>query len=443
MDLTLLGISGVCMLVFLLFLGIQIGVAMAITGLLGTYILTGSFNMAIQLLTTTPYATTAVFEFTILPLFVLMGLLATNAGLSHSAFDAAFKWLGRLPGGLAVATTAANALFGACTGSSVVSCAVFTRISLPSMREHDYDKKFACGTIAAAGMLGMLIPPSALMVVYGILTQMSIGKLLIAGVGPGILLTAVFSAGIVALAYFKPHLAPPAREHYSWKEKFRSLAGIWGIAAIMFGIIAGMYGGLFTPTEAGAAGAFGALILALVSKKLSWKSFFNALTESSRTTGLIFFILIGAMIFARFLTLTQLPNNFARFVTESGFTPEIIISLFLIMYIVMGMFLDSISMMSITLPIVHPIIVELGVDPLYFALLVIMSIEIGLLTPPIGLNVYTVQSAAKQIPEGKDIVLQDIFKGIFPFFILSLLTLVLLFYFPSIITFLPNTMFTR
>ena len=474
------GIIGFVAVLSLMMLGVHVGLALATTGFVGMVVMTGKIKLAFALLTTTPYSTTNVYAFAILPLFIIMGLFAMHAGLSARAFDAAYKWVGRLPGGMAIATTWANAMFAACTGSSVVACAVFTRISLPEMNRRQYDKAFACGTIAAAGMLGMLIPPSALMIVYGILTEQSIGKLLIAGVGPGILLTLIFTAGIILVAIRNPDKAPRADYSPPLMERLRATLGILGIAILVVGIIAGMYTGIFTPTEAGAAGAAGALVLALLaplferwifrtdvavaasnspaadsidgpiatpevalvqSPGLNWERFSQAMKEAAQTSALVFFILIGAMIFARFLVLTGLPGEFVEVVNEANIPTMLIMILFLVMYVFLGMFQDSISMMSITLPIVHPIIVGLGIDPVYFAMLVIMAIEIGLITPPVGLNVYTVRSVAVQMPEGEDLTLENIFKGILPFFFLSIVALIILIAVPPISTFLPSKMF--
>ena len=476
------GIIGFVAVLSLMMLGIHVGLALATTGFLGMLAMTGKVQLALALFTTTPYSTTNVYAFAILPLFIIMGLFAMHAGLSARAFDAAYKWVGRLPGGMAIATTWANAMFAACTGSSVVACAVFTRISLPEMNRRGYDKAFACGTIAAAGMLGMLIPPSALMIVYGILTEQSIGKLLIAGVGPGILLTLIFTAGIVIVAARYPDRAPRADYAPPFLERLKATVGVVGIVILVLGIIAGMYTGIFTPTEAGAAGAAGALVLALLSPLferwifraetaaaasnsaaasppdvggpiappaavlmekpgLNWQRFSQAMKEAAQTSALVFFILIGAMIFARFLVLTGLPGEFVEIVNEANIPTLLIMILFLVMYVFLGMFQDSISMMSITLPIVHPIIVGLGIDPVYFAMLVIMSIEIGLITPPVGLNVYTVRSVAVQMPEGSDLTLESIFKGILPFFFLSIVALIILIAVPPISTFLPSKMF--
>ena len=480
------GIIGFVAVLSLMVLGVHVGLALATTGFIGMVVMTGKVQLALALFTTTPYSTTNVYAFAILPLFIIMGLFAMHAGLSARAFDAAYKWVGRLPGGMAIATTWANAMFAACTGSSVVACAVFTRISLPEMDRRGYDQAFACGTIAAAGMLGMLIPPSALMIVYGILTEQSIGKLLIAGVGPGILLTLIFTAGIVAVAAKNPDKAPKADYAAPILERLKATVGVVGIVILVVGIIAGMYTGIFTPTEAGAAGAAGALVLALLAPLterwifrtgtavaasqsaaethstpedgprspipptdsvlvgkpgLNWTRFSQAMKEAAQTSALVFFILIGAMIFARFLVLTGLPGEFVEIVQDAQIPTLLIMILFLIMYVFLGMFQDSISMMSITLPIVHPIIVGLGIDPIYFAMLVIMSIEIGLITPPVGLNVYTVRSVAVQMPQGQNLTLESIFKGILPFFFLSIVALIILVAFPPISTFLPSKMF--
>ena len=482
------GVIGFVAVLSLMVLGVHVGLALAATGFVGMFLMTGKITLALALFTTTPYSTTNVYAFAILPLFIIMGLFAMHAGLSARAFDAAYKWVGRLPGGMAIATTWANAMFAACTGSSVVACAVFTRISLPEMYRRRYDKAFACGTIAAAGMLGMLIPPSALMIVYGILTEQSIGKLLIAGVGPGVLLTLIFTLGIVVVAARYPDRAPRADYAPPFMERVKSTVGVVGIVVLVVGIIAGMYTGIFTPTEAGAAGAAGALVLALLAPLmerwifradtamaassnppadlpddesiaspqgpipppaavqlekpgLTWGRFGQAMKEAAQTSALVFFILIGAMIFARFLVLTGLPGEFVEVVQEAQIPTLLIMILFLIMYVFLGMFQDSISMMSITLPIVDPIITGLGIDRVYFAMLVIMSIEIGLITPPVGLNVYTVRSVAVQMPEGEDLTLEEIFKGILPFFFLSIVALIILIAVPPISTFLPNQMF--
>ena len=479
------GIIGFVAVLSLMALGVHVGLALAATGFIGMFLMTGKISLALALFTTTPYSTTNVYAFAILPLFIIMGLFAMHAGLSARAFDAAYKWVGRLPGGMAIATTWANAMFAACTGSSVVACAVFTRISLPEMDRRGYDKAFACGTIAAAGMLGMLIPPSALMIVYGILTEQSIGKLLIAGVGPGILLTLIFTIGIVAVAARYPDRAPRADYAPPLLERLKATVGVIGIVILVVGIIAGMYTGIFTPTEAGAAGAAGALVLALLAplmerwvfrsetagaasestpaapspaadppgpiappaaahleaSGLNWERFSQAMKEAAQTSALVFFILIGAMIFARFLVLTGLPGEFVEVVHDANIPTLLIMILFLIMYVFLGMFQDSISMMSITLPIVDPIIAGLGIDRVYFAMLVIMSIEIGLITPPVGLNVYTVRSVAVQMREGEGMTLEDIFRGILPFFFLSILALIILIAVPPISTFLPSQMF--
>ena len=436
------GVIGFVALLVLLVLGVHVGLALAAVGFLGLAAMSGSLKTGQALLATTPFATTDVFALTILPLFILMGLFAGHAGLSGRALDAAHRWVGRLPGGMAIATTWGNALFAACIGDAVVACAIFTRTSLPQMRKHAYDKSFACGTIAAAGMLWFFLPPRALIVTYGSLTEESIGVLLIAGIGPGLLLTLLFTAGIVVYALRFPHRVPPSAAT-PWREKIRAVPQISGILALIAAIVAGIYTGVFTPTEAAAAGATGALLLALAYRGLSRKKFLDALKEASQTTALIFFILIGAMIFARFLALTGLPSRIVSAVTGAGIPPFGTVVIFLVLHLFLGMFLDEISLMSITLPIVHPVILELGVDPIHFAMLVVVAIEIGLLTPPVGLNVYTVKSVANQMPEARDVSLEDVFRGTLLFLILSLLALLVLLLVPDISTFLPRVMLGR
>ena len=436
MEPQVIGLLGIVALLVAISLGLHIGVALGTVGFLGLAWITGSGNMGISLLTTAPWSTTAVYAFSALPLFVLMGLFAYRSGISHSLFDMAYRWLGRLPGGLAIATVVGNAGFGAVCGSSMVACAVFTKVSLPEMLRHGYDKKFACGTIAAGGMLGMLIPPSILMVVYGILTEQSIGHLLMAGIGPGLLLALIFSITSLVLAARDPRLGPPATETFTWRERLLGVKGAWGVVALAGIIVGGIYLGVFTPTEGAAVGASGAFVLALAMRKLHRQDLAGALKETGQTTAMIMMIVIGATIFARFLALSTLPTRFAQAVTSASVPPLVMIGVFMVMYLIMGCFLDSISMMSITLPVIHPMIVKMGINPIWFAMLVVMAIEIGLLTPPVGINVYTVKVSA---PAGM-VTLEEVFQGIVPFFFVSLIALAIMMLFPSISLLIPQTM---
>jgi C4-dicarboxylate transporter DctM subunit len=428
-------IGSLCMLI-LIALGTYIGPALAAGGLLGLVLMFGDLQTALGILTNTPYSTVAVFALSVLPLIILMGILALHSGLTDAAYKAAYKWLWRLPGGIAIATTWACAAFGAACGSSAATAAIFTKVSLPEMGKAGYQKRFSCGSIAAGGTLGMLIPPSALGIIYGILTENSIAKIFIAGIGPGILLSIIFSGGIYILAKRNPKLAPRLELNVPLREKISSLVGLWGIMVLATVVLGGIYVGVFTATEAAAVGAFAAFIIFLMSKTRSWTTIWGALLEAGQTNAMVFMILIGAMIFSRMLALTGITGKFIEIVSASGLHPMLILWIFLLMYLMMGCFFDSISIMSITLPVVYPLMVSYGFDPIWFGMVLIVTVEMGLLTPPVGLNVFVVKAAA-----GGDISLEEIFAGCFPFFLMMLIGLILIVYIPSIITWLPDTMF--
>jgi tripartite ATP-independent transporter DctM subunit len=430
------GIIGTLCMMVLIILGTHIGPSLAAGGLLGLVLLFGDLHRALGILTTTPYSTVAVFALSILPLIILMGILAKDSGLTEAAYNAAYKWLWRLPGGIAIATTWACAAFGAACGSSVATAAIFTKVSLPEMKKAGYQLKFSCGSIAAGGTLGMLIPPSALGIIYGILTEQSIAKIFIAGIGPGILLSIIFSTGIYILTRRNPKLAPRIELHVSWSEKITSLVGLWGIGVLAVVVLGGIYTGVFTATEAAAIGCFAAFLMFMISKKRSYGALRAALLETGRTNAMVFMILIGAMIFSRMLALTGITGKFIDLVSSSGLRPMVIFWIFMLMYLVMGCFFDSISIMSITLPAVFPLMMSFGFDPIWFGMVLIVNIEAGLLTPPVGLNVYVVKAAA-----GDGISLEEVFAGCLPFFFMVLVCLILIVYIPAIITWLPSMMF--
>lgn len=436
MEPTTAGVIGVICVLVLIALGMHIGPSLATGGFLGLLLLFGDLGTAMGILTTTPYFTVAVFALAILPLIIVMGVLAMRFGATEAAYSAAYKWVGRLPGGLAISTIFACAAFGAACGSSAATAAIFTKVSLPEMGRVGYRPRLSCGSIAAGGTLGMLIPPSALGVIYGVLTEQSIAKIFIGGIGPGILLAIIFSIGIYILVRHNPNLAPRMELHVSWRERITSLAGLWGIALLAIVVLGGIYTGIFTATEAAAVGCFAAFLMFLISKRRSWGAIWSALLEAGRTNAMVFMILIGAMIFGRMLAVTGMTGKFIDAVTASGLPPMAILGAFLVMYLVMGCFLDSISMMCLTLPVVFPLMMSFGFDPIWFGLVVIVAIEMGLLTPPMGLNVYVIKAAA-----GKDISLEEIFVGCIPFFFMMLIGLILLIFIPQIILWLPTTMF--
>lgn len=432
------GTFGTMCVLVLIALGTHIGPSLAAGGFLGLVLLFGDLSTAMGILSTTPYSTVAVFDLAVLPLIILMGVLTMHVGVTDGAYDAAYKWLGRLPGGLAIATVFACAAFGAACGSSAATAAIFTKVSLPEMRKAGYHTKLSCGSVAAGGTLGMLIPPSALGIIYGILTEQSIAKIFLGGVGPGILLAILFSLGIYIMVLRTPSLAPRMKMNFQWREKMASLAGLWGVALLALLILGGIYTGVFTATEAAAVGCFAAFVMFALSKQRSWNALWSALLEAGRTNAMVFMVLIGAMIFSRMLAITGITNKFIDAVSSSGLHPMVILWSFMVMYLVMGCFLDSISMMSITLPVIFPMMSSFGVDPIWFGLVVIVVIEMGLLTPPMGLNVYVVKATA-----GESVRLEDVFAGCLPFLFIMLVGLFLIVFIPGIITWLPNTMFSQ
>jgi len=327
----------------------------------------------------------------------------------------------------------AAALFGATCGASLAVAAIFTKMSLPEMLRRNYNKSIACGTITAGGCLGMLIPPSVVAVVYGILTGVSIGKLFLGGIGPGIFYTIVFSLSIWLLATIRKDIAPPIDEQTPWKEKLISLKDFWSVLLLAAIVIGGIYLGVFTPTEAAALGALAAFVMLLVMGRFRWEKLKRALLESAQTTVMIFMIIIGAAIFARMMTLSGITALITEGVAKSTLPPKVIFILFLFMYLIMGMFLDSISMMCITLPIVFPLTQSFGFDQIWTATLIIIVMEIGLLTPPMGLNVYVVKGAAEE-----KVTLEEVFRGALFFVPIFVIGIVLFFIFPNIITWLPQ-----
>jgi len=317
----------------------------------------------------------------------------------------------------------------------MAACAVFTKFSFPQMKSYGYQDRFALSSIAAAGVLAMLIPPSVLMILYGIVTEVSIAALFIGGIFPGLLLAAMYSIGIILMVKLNPSLAPRATITATWKDRFTSLKDIWGIILLMVVVLGGIYAGIFTPTEAGAAGAFGAFILALAMRKLTLQTLWSTMQDAGQTTAMAFFIIIGAQIYSRFLALSGFPVKLVELIQAAGLPPLLLLAAFMLIYLFLGCILDSFSIMLITLPLIFPVTKAMGWDPVWFGLLVVTNIEVGLLTPPVGLNVFVVKAAA-----GPDVELMNLFRGVVPFFFIMLLMLALLVAFPSIVTFLPGLM---
>lgn len=432
MSPTAAGLLGLAGLFLLLALRMPVGIAMMLVGLLGFGVLNG-WGPALAMLGGEPFVIATNYELIVIPLFVLMGNFATVSGMSRDLYAAAYVWFGHWRGGLASATIAACAGFAALSGSSVAAAVTMGKVALPEMRAYRYDPRLATGAIAAGGTLGILIPPSTGFVIYAILTEESIGRLFLAGVFPGLLLTALFILSIFVQTRFRPRLGPPGPAS-PIRDRIRAVRQASAMIGIVALTIGGIYAGLFTPTEAAGVGAFLSLLLALVRGRLSWGSLSSLSLESVRTTALVFLILVGAHIFNPFLALTHIPTDLAELLVGMELPRLAVLAILLASYIVLGMFLEGFAMLVLTLPIVHPIILTLGYDPIWFGVVMVIVLEMGLISPPVGVNVFVVKGIAEDVP------MTQIFAGILPFWIAMAACLAILVAFPDIALFLPDTM---
>ena len=434
MDPITIGIISIVVMFIFLMAGIHVAVVLGFIGFFGCTAIIG-LKAAMSVVATTPFATTGAYTFAVIPLFILMGYFALYGGISGEAYKVAHKWLSNLPGGLALATTFGCGVFAAASGSSVATAAIFTKISLPEMLEKGYSKSLASGAIAASGTLSALIPPSALIVIMGIFTDQSIGKLLIAGFIPGALSVAIYIAGTIIRCKLNPSIAPPFIQLVTWKEKFIALRGFGGVILVFGIIIGGIYFGIFTPTEAGAIGALGAFIIALFKRGLGKENTKEAFIETGTTTAVVFIIIVCAKIFGKLIVLTKIASGLITWVSGLPLPPIVIVIGFLFVYIIMGMFFDAIAMLAITLPIIFPAVQALGISGIWFSILVVKTVEMAVISPPFGMNAYVVKGTA-----GDVLTLADVFKGSIPFLILDVITLALLIAFPQIVLFLPDMM---
>jgi tripartite ATP-independent transporter DctM subunit len=432
MDPITIGLLGCVALLILLIIGMPIAFATALIGFLGIFVIK-SWSVAAGTVGYLVYPLAAHYTLSVIPMFILMGYFAFYAGLTSDIFSVGRKWVGHLPGGMAIATVFGCAAFAASSGSSTASAAVMGKVAIPEMKKYHYDNKLSAGVVAASGTLASLIPPSAILVVFGVIVEESIGKLLIAGFLPGMLSAFIYALMLYVWARIKPEMAPVTSE-FHLKEALASLKYVWGIGLLFILVIGGLYMGVFTPTEAGAAGAFGAFAIALFSLRLSWSNLFESLLETARATVMIFMIIIGVLIFMRFLALSGVSRAFIEAVQALPVPRWIILSGFLAFYVILGMFMDAIGMLTLTLPLMFPIIVGLGYHPIWFGIIAVKMCEVCLISPPIGLNVYMVRGVAPDIP------LEDMFKGVIPFLAMDILTLIILIIFPQIATFLPSKM---
>ena len=426
-----IGGLGIVGFLLLLSLGMPIALSFATAGIMGIIAIQG-LGPGLNLLGQSFYTWTSSYVLTTIPLFVLMGQFAFRSGISGDLYNAAYRWIGRLPGGLALATNIACTGFAACTGSSVASAATMTVIAYPEMQKANYDPRLSTGCIAAGGTLGILIPPSTIFIVYGIITETSINELFIAGILPGLLISALFCVLIWLMCKRNPELGPPG-EPFSWKEKISSLRGVCWMLGLFLIVIGGLYVGLFAPSEAGTIGAFGAFAIALAKRGLTKAGFLTTLKETVQFTSFALLILVGAMIFSNFLTFSGLPEALTSWIITLPVSPLVILLIILALYIPLGAIMEPLDTILLTIPIVFPIVVKLGFDPVWFGVLIVIISELSLITPPVAMNLYVVQGITK-------IPLQVISRGVIPFLIVLVIGLIILVSFPEISLFLPRTM---
>ena len=430
-DPLLVGITAFLVLIFLLAITVPIGVAMMLCGVGGLAMIIGLIP-SLSLFGTTVMQSVVTYDLSIIPLFILMGALASRSGLSQELYDAFNAWLGGFRGGLALATVGACGAFAAICGSSVATAATMSKVALPEMKKYRYSDSMATGSVAAGGIIGILIPPSVILVLYGLLTESSIGDLFIAGFLPGILTILVFMIVISIVTRLHPE-SGPAGEKSTWKQKLNATLKTWAITALFATVIGGIYFGVFTPTEAAGVGAFGALFIAFSRKRLNREMMKETLLETGQTSAMIFTILIGAIRLNNLVIFSGLANALADFVSGLDMSPATVMLIILLMYLIMGCFLDALAMILLTVPIFYPIVIDLGYDPIWFGIIVVMVVELGLITPPIGMNVFVIKGMAQSVP------LVSIYKGVLPFVIGQVVLIIAVFLIPEIALWLPET----
>lgn len=430
-DPLLVGITAFLVLIFLLAITVPIGVAMMLCGVGGLAMIIGLIP-SLSLFGTTVMQSVVTYDLSIIPLFILMGALASRSGLSQELYDAFNAWLGGFRGGLALATVGACGAFAAICGSSVATAATMSKVALPEMKKYRYSDSMATGSVAAGGIIGILIPPSVILVLYGLLTESSIGDLFIAGFLPGILTILVFMIVISIVTRLHPEFGP-AGEKSTWKQKLNATLKTWAITALFATVIGGIYFGVFTPTEAAGVGAFGALFIAFSRKRLNREMMKETLLETGQTSAMIFTILIGAITLNNLVIFSGLANALADFVSGLDMSPATVMLIILLMYLIMGCFLDALAMILLTVPIFYPIVIDLGYDPIWFGIIVVMVVELGLITPPIGMNVFVIKGMAQSVP------LVSIYKGVLPFVIGQVVLIIAVFLIPEIALWLPET----
>lgn len=429
----LIGVLGIIGILILFFVKVPVAVSLIIVSLFGTAMIRG-WDVAFAQLGRTPFDTSSNYSLSVIPLFILMGMLLSNTGIGKDLYRMVDSWIGHLRGGLAMATIGTASIFSAISGSLNATTATVAKIALPEMKKYNYQPGLSTASVAAGGTLGLLIPPSVILILYGILTREPVGALLISGILPGLLQIVIFLLTVYILVRRNPSIAPPRETKANNAERLHTLKNIWPFALLFLITIGGIYLGVFTPTEAAGVGAFGALVFALISRKLTWPGLKDSLNETVRLTAFIFFILMGANLFGQFLAISRIPVALTSWVANLDLNAYIILIGILLVLLVLGCFIDSMALIVITLPIVYPIIVELGFNGIWFGVIMIMVVNIGALTPPLGISVYVIKGVARDVP------LQAIFRGVVPMIVAMLVCVGILILAPQIVTILPDLM---
>jgi C4-dicarboxylate transporter DctM subunit len=433
MSSEIIGVIGLAVFILLMFLRVPIAFTFALVGGIGTIILV-SYQAGITNFAVIPFSWATSYSFSCLPMFVLMGFVVAESGMASDLYSAAYKWLGRLPGGLAIASLIACALFSALSGTAIAAAATIGSICYPEMRKYGYDPTLASGVIATGATMDIMIPPSVPMIIYGMVSEVSVGKLFIAGFGPGVLEVILFSLFIFIMVKRNPSLAPLSAESYSFLEKIKGLKGVTPIIVIFIMVFGGLYGGIFTPTEAGAMGVIASIIVCLVMRRLTWRGLKSALTQSVRLTGTVFMILIGVMLFNTFIALSGLSTLLSEWVISMGISPIVFLVMVLLLYLPLGALMDEVSMMLLTIPFYMPAVKALGIDPVWFGILIILAWQIGLVAPPVGMIAFVTQSVLKEVS------LQTVYKGCLPFILALIIVEIIVIFVPDVALFLLQVM---
>jgi tripartite ATP-independent transporter DctM subunit len=413
--------------------GLPIAFAMGLVGFFGLAIVRG-WNPALASAGTLMYETGFSYTLSVVPLFILMGNFVSRAGLSQELFRAAYAFIGHWRGGLAMSTIVACAGFGSICGSSIATAATMARVAYPSMRQFGYSDALACGAIASGGTLGILIPPSVIMVIYALMTEVNIGAMFAAGLIPGVLATLLLMVAVAWQTWRDPKSGPRG-ERTPWRERLRALQGVWGVIVLFVIVMGGIYGGVFTATEGASIGAFGAFVFALARRALTWRTLVEVLVESARTTAMLFGILIGALIFANFVNFTSMPDDLKNFVSQFQVHPMAVIVAICAIYVLLGTAMEELSMILLTVPVLFPLVVHLGFDPIWFGILVVVVVEIGLISPPVGMNLFVLRTLLPHVST------MTLYRGVAPFVVADAIRLAILIAFPVISTWLPGILF--